>query len=602
MKISTTRRSCRCHIQLAGILALTLSAGIAEAQTTKLIPVTDAPPFSDDASVWAKGLNLRSAGNQLGNTIRTAVASGTQPTGPVKTPAMSKGGNPHAVDVSDIQINDPNLDNIQTFDGSRPFEESTQSETSVTQSGQHVLVGYNSSANAPVVKIGSSLFFTRLLFSAFSVSHDGGTTWNSGFLPPPAGSIVTLGDPSVGVDRAGNFYYASLALDSSFTGVIAVNKSTDHGNTFGAGTVVAVDNGSDKDWLAVGPDPQTPSRDNLYVTWTSFRPDNSTQLWFAKSTDGGATWTSKMIFAPSISGVMSNQLTFSNPVVDPSNGRLYIPFLHFSFIDADMIRVLVSDDAGATFHFLAFHIPGAPDAFGYPNVTPGELVDCGSGGFRNVLHQGSDVGGGQFGLARYVHATRLVTQPAAAADRGRFLFAFQTSTSPFFGDPTAGSEINILYSQDGGASWSGPTKVAASTPNDRQHVHPTITLGQNGNSVFIGYYVQQSDTRLRTDVATLHVDGNHLGQLSTQPLSTTAFDLTPSNIPFPVVGDLFNTTNYDRVIAACYDIGEYMSILSSDKGAIAAWGDNRRTWTSPPGSPAAGVHAQADVFFRTIAK
>ena len=79
--------------------------------------------------------------------------------------------------------------------------------------------------------------------------------------------------------------------------MIAVNKSTDNGHTFSAGIVVKVDNGSDKDWLAVGPDPAVPSRDNVYVTWTSFQ-NTGAQLWFAKSTDGGATWTSKPIFAP----------------------------------------------------------------------------------------------------------------------------------------------------------------------------------------------------------------------------------------------------------------------------------------------------------------
>jgi hypothetical protein len=74
----------------------------------------------------------------------------------------------------------------------------------------------------------------------------------------------------------------------------------------------------------------------------------------------------------------SNMIQYSNPVVDASTGRLYVPFLHFSFIDADNIRVLVSDDAGETFRFLAFNAPGAVDAFAYPNVSPGVLNDCGT--------------------------------------------------------------------------------------------------------------------------------------------------------------------------------------------------------------------------------
>src|SRR5207302_11267251 len=124
-------------------------------------------------------------------------------------------------------------------------------------------------------------------------------------------------------------------------------------------------------------------------------------------------------FAPKDNGTTSSSfIQFSNPVVDASNGRLYIPFLHFSDIDADNVRVLVSNDGGQTFNFLAFHVSGAPDAFAFPVVTPGAIHDCGGGGFRNVLHQGASLGAGRIpGTFRYVQTTRLVTQPAAAASR-----------------------------------------------------------------------------------------------------------------------------------------------------------------------------------------
>src|ERR1700687_1324230 len=204
----------------------------------------------------------------------------------------------------------------------------------------------------------------------------------------------------------------------------------------------------------------------------------------ARSTDGGTSWTSKQLFAPKDDGLTSSSfIQFSNPVVDASSGRLYIPFLHFSStLDADAIKVLVSDDGGDSFHFLKFNVAGWPDPTGFPNVTPGEIIDCGrgNGGVRNVLHQGVDVGGGRFGLARYVHATRLVTQPAAAASNGHLLIVFQSSTSPFLGDPTAGSEIKLLFSRDGGHSWAPSVTVAGSTTAEPQHVHPAIALDDQG--------------------------------------------------------------------------------------------------------------------------
>jgi hypothetical protein len=307
----------------------------------------------------------------------------------------------------------------------------------------------------------------------------------------------------------------------------------------------------------------------------------------------------KPLFVPVDDGRNSAYASFTNPVVDASTGRLYVPFLHFSNTDADNVRVLVSDDGGNTFRPLAFNIPGAVDPFAYPNVTPGLLNDCTGGGIRLVLAQGADQGGGRFGLPRYKQATRLITQPHAAAAQGKFVFVLNSSTSTAFGDARAGSEINAVFSKNGGLTWA-TTRVAASTARDPQHVHPAISLSADAQSVDVSYYVQQSDKRLRTDVASLDTNNGRLRAKSSSSLSSTSFDITPSNI----VRTPASTTNFDRVVQTCYDIGEYQSLVrargDNDDNLFAAWGDNRKTWTSPPGSPAAGVHAQPDVFTATL--
>lgn len=586
------------------ILAATLTATrintIAQTQTQTLIPVGDEFMTEDDDGSGAKGLNVLSHGRQVANAVRNAIQSGQLVLTGTNSDDQGRAHDNGRPDdgSSNVLVNDPTLDNIQSFPGTRPFEESTQSETTVVVDGQNVVVGYNNSAGEPIVQIGSLLFAEHIFLSGFSTSHDGGRTWATGFLPPPTGSLETFGDPSLALDRHGNVYYANLAGDAQGHGVIAVNKSTNHGDSWGPGVIVATDDGSDKEWIAVGPNPSHMADDVVYVTWTSFQNDGSTILILGRSTDGGATWTTKPIFAPVADTINSNTATFTNPVVDKSNGRLYVPFLHFSNVDADNIRMLISDDAGATFHFATFNQPGAPDAFAFSIVQPGAFVDCGqnNGGFRLVLKQGANVGGGRFGLPRFVHATRLVTQPATAAFRNRVLIALNSSTSTSFGDPASGSKIIVLFSKDGGNKWASPVEVAPSTAADPQHVHPAISLEDEGHSAVVTYYVQQADTKLRTDIAHVEVDGNHVRVEDLDHLSDTPFDLPPTNIPFPIVGNPFFTTNYDRTIRACYSIGEYMSVQSSDDGVVAAWGDARRSWLSPPDSPAAGTHSQEDVF------
>jgi hypothetical protein len=131
----------------------------------------------------------------------------------------------------------------------------------------------------------------------------------------------------VGVDRHGVFYFANLAADATH-GTVQVNKSTDGGNTWSAAVVVQEDDASDKEWLAVGPDPSKKSRDNVYVTWTSFQAA-ACELRFGRSTDGGATFFARTIFVPTADPDPThpqNCFTSSNPVVDQVTGTLYVPF------------------------------------------------------------------------------------------------------------------------------------------------------------------------------------------------------------------------------------------------------------------------------------
>lgn len=553
--------------------------------------------MADDGSMSAAIQEAKFMTSDGPNALPDLVDSGNLP---VQNIGSLQHGNGHGV-----QVNDPALDNIQFFPNAlpqpqRPFELSIQSETSAVSFGRTVVVGFNNSADQPLVLTPqNTLAFQHRFLSGVGVSHDGGRSFTETSLPPIPGSPFTFGDPALTVDRHGNFYYASLGADAAGRSLVFVSHSTNGGDTFQPGVTVALDPGSDKEWIAAGPDPTAPGRDNVYVTWTSFGTNNSV-LKLGRSTDGGQTWSVSTIFTPVDDGAaLSAFLQFSNPVVDRFTGKLYIPFLHGGNADADFFRVLESDDGGLTFHLLNFNVPGAPDAQTFPVVTPGTLSDCGtSGGFRVVLHSGPNLGGGRLGLPVYEHATRLITQPSMAAVAGRLFIAFNSSTSQVFGDPSSRSEIKLLFSPNGGVSWAAPLTVAAATDATPQHVHPTISTDPLGLRVTIGYYSQLANSQLRVDA----VSGVALGDRSTVRLVAPqteaigpAFDLIPSNIPLPAIGANV-TTNYDRTIRPCYDIGEYMSATNVLGDTVLAFGDNRNAWTSPPASPAAGTHSQPDVF------
>jgi hypothetical protein len=509
-----------------------------------------------------------------------------------------------------LQINDPAQDYIQIFPGFRPFVHFTESEVSVAAANRNIVATYNNSAGIHVSPnpSGPGLIVDRVDLSGFSVSNDGGQTWSSGFIPPAAGASETFGDPSVGVDRHGVFYFANLGADALKRSTIQVNKSTDGGNTWSDAVIVQQDDGSDKEWLAVGPDPATKSRDNVYVTWTSFQTTGTCELRFGRSKDGGATWTAKTIFVPTADPDPThpqNCLQFSNPVVDQITGTLYVSFLHFSNADQDFIQMMISDDAGETFRFATFNIPGAPDPTVMPVTQPGEATSCGivnsQPNVRLTIHDGANPGPGLFGLPRYINASRMTLQPALAARNGTLYLAWSNSTSPFYG---VGSGSNILFvrSTDGGNTWSAPIQVNPSMAGDKQHVLPALAIDNDPNDVHVTFYTQHADDTIDLDMANSRDGGTSFPDNRTIGVTSRSMDLPPTNIPLSNA-PTFAATNYDRNIAVCYALGEYQSVTTANGTVYAGWGDTRNLVTEPVNAldPISGrTHPQEDVFFQKV--
>lgn len=562
-------------------------------------------------SKLGQDIDVRSGGRILADDLSSSTVILPDPASPVA-------GVPTAAQVQlrggNVQVNDPALDYVQIFPGFRPFVRATQSEVSTAAFGRNIVVTYNNSAGIHVSPSGPGLIVDRVQLSGFSSSQDGGQTWKSGFMPPAAGAAETFGDPSVGVDRHGTFYFANLGANAHGAPTIQVNKSTDGGATWSDAVIVQQDSGSDKEWLAVGPDPTNKNQDNVYVTWTSFQ-STACQLRFGRSSDGGVTWEARTIFVPTADTNPThpqNCLTFSNPTVDSLTGTLYVPFLRFSNSNQDFIQMLISDDAGTSFRFATFNISGAPDATVLPVTQPGEITECGatlvaphafSVNLRLTVHGAGNAGPGITHLPRYTEASRMTLQPALAARNGTLYLAWNNSTSAFFGDPNGGSNVWFVRSDDGGNTWTAPLQVNPQGTGDKHHVLPALAIDNDPNDVHITYYTQHANGSLDLDMANSHDGGNSFPDSRNVRVSSTSFNLPPTNIPVPTPSNPFAATNYDRQIAVCYALGEYQSVTTANGSVYAGWGDMRNPITEPvsPLDPISGqTHSQEDAFFQEV--
>jgi len=295
-------------------------------------------------------------------------------------------------------------------------------------------------------------------------SDDGGETWSFGTL---SSSYGVWGDPCIVEDTNGYFYFFHLSNPPGGNWIdrIVCQKSTDGGLTWSDGSYMGL-NGTkaqDKEWAAVDP-----VSNNIYVTWTQFDkygstdPADSSIIRFSRSVDGGISW-SPAIRINKIAGDcrdMDNTVEGALPAVGP-NGEIYISWagpeglLFTKSLDQGITwpseNIFVSDLPGGW----DFAIPGISRANGFP-------VTC------------CDRSGGPY--------------------RGRIYINWSDQRNGI-----EDTDIWLVYSDDGGSTWSDRIRVNDDPPGKQQFFN-WMSIDQTTGYLYIVFYDRRNCTDSWTEV------------------------------------------------------------------------------------------------------
>ncbi len=187
-----------------------------------------------------------------------------------------------------------------------------------------------SDADASNVVAGWNDYGTGPIRSGFSISNDGGGSWQDVLLRPPAAfQGGTEGDPMTCADnRTGDMWAGAISFDSN--GGVYVARLNAGDSTFQPSVMALVSGISDKCWMEAGVDPNDPSQTRLYIGLT----DGGARL--LVSEDAGDSWSAPIVIPAFGLGWL--------PRVGP-NGELYLSVWDF----AGGYQLIRSLDGGATF-------------------------------------------------------------------------------------------------------------------------------------------------------------------------------------------------------------------------------------------------------------
>ncbi len=351
-------------------------------------------------------------------------------------------------------------------------------------------------------------------------SSDGGQTWQRTMLATSrcgggtgANDWDRASDPWVAIAADGRAYAITLALDQSAASgdnAVLVFRSLDGGASWGAPTTLIQDtvaNFNDKEAMAADPG----NANYAYAGWDRLTADNRGPAMFARTIDGGATWSpATVVYDPGV----GNQTLNVTPVVAP-DGTLYLHFTRFlngPGLFQQQLMVMRSDDHGAAF--------GAPVPVA--TILPWGASDPANG---DPIRDGAGLGN------------------LAVGPSGELVLVWQDSISNVDG-------IRVARSTDRGATWTAPIIVSNSA--GWSAFTPTVAVRSDGR-IGVSYFDMRGEQT-----------AGHDGKLGIQYWLTTSNDgISWSEAEVAPPFDIRLAP-----VARGYFLGDYMGLATSGASFI----------------------------------
>lgn len=569
-------------------------------------------------SAWAAGMpGVDLGGDQEGN----GTAPGTS-TGPVLSPSSGSGGSATFPGDNGLCAQTLGGTNVRVNTACTNYADAALNGRSMAQNETSIAVNPTNQNNL----VGSANDYSRGDGNCGSYySNDGGSRWNGTTAPmlfvrgssltPASGNARQYwqagGDTEVAYNSKGTAFLqcqvfnrgAGTTQDPDVSSGVLLFRSANGGASWDfPGRVAlssyepngAVPNGvvlEDKPFFAIDASKNSPFRDRIYMTWTSFTSDGNAYINEVTSNDGGETWSARKVISgdsatlcPTTYGLPTpsgscNQNQFSDPFIGP-DGTLYVVYANFNNAvsgsdNRNQVLLVKSTDGGASFStpVKASDYYDLPDCFTYTGQDAGRGCVVNKGTTKTSFFRAANYPSGAVdptnakhvvvNIASYI--SRNSKESTGCTPNG---FSGATGINLFTGAGTQACNNQVLQSEssNSGGTFTGTTTDPRSLPVVGKQRSVADEFWQwtgftSKGGVVVGYY----DRQYGSD----NINGNSDYTVTMRGKSKRV--TSASGPPSSEFGGLF--------------MGDYNTLAVSGSTAYLTWTDARNPGiTSCPGN------------------